>query len=232
MICFLKYVCALMRFSFSLLKQFSNNHNTFYNTRWTRCRRKVWFNVYIVHISTIQIFIILKMNFLFLCSTRVSNALGAGNPQAARVAVRAAVFLTVLETVIMSSILYASRHAFGYLFSNEKEVVDYVTTMAPLICLCVMLNGFQAVLSGIARGCGWQDLGAYVNLIAYYLCGIPVAAILGFWLQLRGQGLWIGIQVGAFVQSILLAILTSCQNWEKQVSRSNVQFFSNPLTLF
>ncbi|XP_031265612.1 protein DETOXIFICATION 14-like [Pistacia vera] len=158
-------------------------------------------------------------------STRVSNALGAGNPQAARVAVRTAVFLTVLETVIVSSILYASRHAFGYLFSNDKEVVDYVTTMAPLICLCVMLNGFQAVLSGIAQGCGWQDLGAYVNLIAYYLCGIPVAAILGFWLQLRGQGLWIGIQVGAFVQSVLLAILTSCQNWEKQAVKARERIF-------
>ncbi|KAJ0095829.1 hypothetical protein Patl1_15213 [Pistacia atlantica] len=166
----------------------------------------------------------LETSILSVC-TRISNALGAGNPQAARVAVRTAVFLTVLETVIVSSILYASRHAFGYLFSNEKEVVDYVTTMAPLICLCVMLNGFQAVLSGIARGCGWQDLGAYVNLIAYYLCGIPVAAILGFWLQLRGQGLWIGIQVGAFVQSILLAILTSCQNWEKQAVKARERIF-------
>lgn len=85
-----------------------------------------------------------------------------------------------------------------------------------------MLRSFRYV--GIARGCGWQDLGAYVNLIAYYLCGIPVAAILGFWLQLRGQGLWIGIQVGAFVQSVLLAILTSCQNWKKQVSLSHLQF--------
>ncbi|KAJ0037338.1 hypothetical protein Pint_22176 [Pistacia integerrima] len=161
----------------------------------------------------------------FMVCTRVSNALGAGNPQAARVAVRTAVFLTVLETVIVSSILYASRHVFGYLFSNDKEVVDYVTTMAPLICLCVMLNGFQAVLSGIARACGWQDLGAYVNLVAYYLCGIPVAAILGFWLQLRGQGLWIGIQVGAFVQSVLLAILTSCQNWEKQAVKARERIF-------
>ena len=72
-------------------------------------------------------------------------------------------------------------------------------------------------ISGIARGCGWQDLGAYVNLGAYYLCGLPVAAILGFWLQMRGQGLWIGILVGASVQALLLSIITSCTNWEKQV---------------
>ncbi|KAK9226699.1 hypothetical protein WN943_011747 [Citrus x changshan-huyou] len=150
-------------------------------------------------------------------STRVSNALGAGNPQAAIIAVRAVLFLTVLETVIVSSILYASRHVFGYIFSNDQEVVDYVTSMAPLICLCVILNGLQAVLSGIARGCGWQNLGAYANLTAYYLFGIPVAAALGFWLKMRGEGLWIGIQVGAFVQIVLLFLITSCQNWKKQL---------------
>ena len=56
-----------------------------------------------------------------------------------------------------------------------------------------------------------------MNLAAYYLCGIPTAAMLGFWLQLRGRGLWIGIQTGAIVQVVLLSIITSCTNWEKQV---------------
>jgi hypothetical protein len=74
------------------------------------------------------------------------------------------------------------------------------------------------IISGIARGCGWQHIGAYVNLGAFYLCGIPVAATLGFRTQLRGRGLWIGIQIGASVQTILLCIITSCTNWEKQVS--------------
>lgn len=70
---------------------------------------------------------------------------------------------------------------------------------------------------GVARGCGWQHLGAYVNLSAFYLLGIPLAAVLGFWVKLRGKGLWIGIQAGAMVQTILLAIITVCTNWEKQV---------------
>lgn len=74
--------------------------------------------------------------------------------------------------------------------------------------------------SGIARGCGWQDLGAYVNLVAYYVFGIPIAAAMGFWFQFRGKGLWIGIQVGAALQNILLCIITSCTNWEKQVFSS------------
>ncbi|KAL5763386.1 hypothetical protein ACOSP7_019650 [Xanthoceras sorbifolium] len=171
----------------------------------------------------------LKYNLIyFLCcslSTRVSNELGAGNPRKALVAVRSVMLLTVLETAIVSSILFASRSVFGYVFSNEKEVVDYVTDMAPLICLFVVLNGLQAILSGIARGCGWQELGAYVNLTAYYVFGIPVAAILGFWLQMRGQGLWIGILVGVFVQTLLLSIITSCLDWEKRATKATERVF-------
>lgn len=70
---------------------------------------------------------------------------------------------------------------------------------------------------GVARGCGWQHLGAYVNLAAFYLFGIPIAAALGFWVHLQGKGLWIGIQAGAALQSFLLFIITVCTNWEKQV---------------
>lgn len=70
---------------------------------------------------------------------------------------------------------------------------------------------------GIARGCGWQHLGAYVNFGSFYLCGIPVAALLGFLVHLKGRGLWIGIQIGAFVQASLLSFITSRINWEEQV---------------
>ncbi|KAI9169320.1 hypothetical protein LWI28_010668 [Acer negundo] len=158
-------------------------------------------------------------------STRVSNELGAGNPQAASLAVKAVMFFAVSESIIVSASLFASRHVFGYVFSNEKEVVDYVTTMAPLVCLSVILDSLQCVLSGVARGSGWQDLGAYVNLGAYYLCGIPVAVVLGFWFQLRGQGLWIGIQAGAFLQTVLLLVITSCTNWEKKVAEARERIF-------
>lgn len=71
--------------------------------------------------------------------------------------------------------------------------------------------------SGVARGCGWQQLGVYINLGAFYMIGLPVGAVLGFVAHLRGKGLWIGIVVGSIVQSTLLYLATSFTNWKKQV---------------
>ncbi|KAJ6839701.1 protein DETOXIFICATION 12-like isoform X2 [Iris pallida] len=126
-------------------------------------------------------------------STRVSNELGAGNPQRARLAVRVGLFIAATEAITVSTTLFVLRQVVGYAYSNEKEVTDYVMEMVPLVCVSVVMDSLQGVLSGVARGCGWQHLGAYVNLGAFYLFGIPVAVVLGFLLEIRGKGLWIGI---------------------------------------
>lgn len=78
----------------------------------------------------------------------MSNELGAGNPKGARVAVKAIMALAVVETTIVSSTVFASRNVFGYIFTNEKEVVDYVTKMAPLLCLNIIMDSLQGTLSG------------------------------------------------------------------------------------
>ncbi|KAK9118636.1 hypothetical protein Scep_016729 [Stephania cephalantha] len=160
-------------------------------------------------------------------STRVSNELGAGKPQAARMAVCAAMAIAITEAAIVSAALFASRHIWGYAYSNEKEVIDYVTGMAALISIEVIMDSLQGVMSGIARGCGWQHLGAYVNLGAFYLVGIPVAVVLGFVLQVRGRGLWIGIMTGATVQTTMLAIITCCTNWQKQAIKARERICSD-----
>jgi len=78
------------------------------------------------------------MHQSLICSTRVSNELGAGNPQAAKVAVKAIMVLAIAEMV----------NVLGYAFSKEKEIVDHVADMGPWICLSIIMDGLQAVLSG------------------------------------------------------------------------------------
>ncbi|CBI26943.3 unnamed protein product, partial [Vitis vinifera] len=158
-------------------------------------------------------------------STRVSNELGAGNPQKARLAVHAAVCLAVTEAIVISTTLFVSRRVFGYVFSEEEEVVDYVTNIAPFLCLSVILDSVQGTLSGVVRGCGRQRIGAFINLGAFYLCGIPVAVILAFVVHLRGKGLWVGLQTGSLLQTSLLLIITGCTNWEEQATKARQRIF-------
>ncbi|KAL0343390.1 UNVERIFIED_CONTAM: protein DETOXIFICATION 14 [Sesamum angustifolium] len=139
-------------------------------------------------------------------STRVSNELGAGKAQAAQLAVSTVLVMSIVEFVIASTIIFVCRNSLGYLFSNEKGVVYYIKEMTPFLCLSIVFDSLQAVFSGVARGSGWQHIGAYVNLGAYYVVGIPVSLLLGFVLALKEKGLWCGLIAGAMADSQLTVV--------------------------
>jgi hypothetical protein len=82
-------------------------------------------------------------------STRVSNELGAGNPRAASLAVYVVMSMSVFQATIVSSILLALRFKWGWMFTNEAEVVHYVGTIMPFLACIALLDGIQGVLSGI-----------------------------------------------------------------------------------
>ncbi|CAK8534214.1 unnamed protein product [Lathyrus sativus] len=153
-------------------------------------------------------------------SIRVSNELGAGNPRAARLAVCVVVVIAIIESILVGTAILLIRNIWGYAYSNEEEVVKYVATMLPILAVSNFLDGLQCVLSGTARGCGWQKIGAYVNLGAYYLVGIPAAILLAFVLHVGGKGLWLGITCALIAQVIALMIITIRTDWEKEANKA------------
>ncbi|RID48295.1 hypothetical protein BRARA_I04816 [Brassica rapa] len=159
-------------------------------------------------------------------STRVSNNLGAGSPEVARVSVLAGLCFWLMESVFFSTLLFTCRNIIGYAFSNSNEVVDYVADLSPLLCLSFILDGFTAVLNGVARGSGWQHIGAWNNVVAYYLVGAPVGLYLAFRRGFNGKGLWCGVLVGSSVQATVLAIVTSSMNWKEQAEKARKRIIS------
>ncbi|KAF8407630.1 hypothetical protein HHK36_006763 [Tetracentron sinense] len=153
-------------------------------------------------------------------STRVSNELGAGRSQAALLAVCVVIFMATIGGLFLGLTMILFRRTWGYLFSNEEEVVKYVATMMPLLALSNFLDGIQCALSGIVRGCGWQKIGAFVNLGAYYLVGIPFAVFFALVLHIGGKGLWMGIICALFVQVLSLLIITVRTSWEKEAKKA------------
>jgi len=86
---------------------------------------------------------------VLLFSARVSNELGAGSPQSAKVSAYASMILAAFQAIVMGSIIFSCRQILGYAFSNEQDVVDYVSEMVPLLSLSVILDCLHGTLSGL-----------------------------------------------------------------------------------
>ncbi|BFG14630.1 hypothetical protein CerSpe_009040 [Prunus speciosa] len=179
-----------------------------------------------ISLNTCSMVFMIPMAFSGAASTRVSNQLGAGQPRLAVLAVRVALSIVILEGILIGTVLILGRKVWGYCYSSEMEVVNYVGEMLILVAISHFFDGLQSVLSGVIRGSGQQKIGAYVNLGAYYLMGIPTSVVLAFVLHLGGKGLWIGIIVALFSQTLFLAIIITRTDWEKEVKKASDRVYN------
>ncbi|CAI0550620.1 unnamed protein product [Linum tenue] len=161
---------------------------------------------------------------LYICSVRVSNELGAGNPKSAAFSVIVSASLSCFISVVIAIALLAVRDVVSYAFTGGEEVAAAVSDLCPLLALALIINGIQPVLSGVAVGCGWQEFVAYVNVGCYYAVGIPVGVILGFYYDLGAKGIWSGMIGGTALQTIILIWVTVRTDWIKEVPISFCEY--------
>ncbi|KAF3650835.1 putative aconitate hydratase, cytoplasmic-like isoform 1, partial [Capsicum annuum] len=129
----------------------------------------------------------ISVGFNAAASVRVSNELGARHPKSAAFSVVVVTSWSFILSVIAAVIILALRHLISYAFTEGEVVAEAVSDLCPLLAFSLILNGIQPVLSGVAVGCGWQTFVAYVNVGCYYVVGVPLGALLGFYFKLGAK---------------------------------------------
>ncbi|QCD92272.1 solute carrier family 13 [Vigna unguiculata] len=153
-------------------------------------------------------------------STRISNELGAGKPKAAYLAVKVTMFLNFLVGLVEFSVLMSLRKVWGRAFTNVHEVLTHLIPMMPILASVKFLDSILTGFQGVARGCGWQKLGAFINLGSYYILGVPFSVVSAFVFHMKGQGLFSGIVVALIVQVVCFLVATLRANWEEEAKKA------------
>ncbi|TVU46360.1 hypothetical protein EJB05_05887, partial [Eragrostis curvula] len=162
----------------------------------------------------------ISIGFNAAASVRVGNELGAGHPRAAAFSVVVVTTLSFLITLAMAVVFLIFRDYLSYIFTEGETVARAVSELSPLLATTLILNGIQPVLSGVAVGCGWQKLVAYINVGCYYFVGIPLGVLLGFKFHLGAKGIWTGMLGGTCMQTLILFWITFRTDWNKEVEQA------------
>jgi MATE family, multidrug efflux pump len=138
-------------------------------------------------------------------SVLVGHAVGRADPAAARAMARAAL---VCGAAFMSctALLFLTVPEFlAGLYTPDASVLAVAAVLIPLAGVFQVFDGLQVVAGGILRGLGETRVAMLVNILGYWLLGLPVSYLLGFRLEMGPVGLWWGLVLGlAVVATVLL----------------------------
>lgn len=182
------------------------------------------------------------------CSVRVSNELGGGKPNTAKLSVLVNVLTSGVLGIIFAVTIIATRDYFPLMFTDKPRVTQKTSKLGYLLAATIFLNSIQPVLHGkfpnlfvkvseiysylnkendsggccwlfvgVAVGAGWQFSVALLNVVCYYVIGLPMGAVLGYKLNLGIQGIWWAMLGGSLLQTIVLLIIIIRTNWLKEV---------------
>ncbi|KAF9089402.1 hypothetical protein BGX23_006725 [Mortierella sp. AD031] len=156
-------------------------------------------------------------------SNRVGNLIGKGDHRSAKIASRVSLALAILFGISNSTMLLLFKDRWGRLFSEDADVVNTVAMVLPLVALFQISDGIAGVAGGVLRGVGLQHLGAYLNLIAYYIVAFPIGYVLTFKIGFGLKGLWSSLCIALWMVSAGEFYVIIKTNWPREVERCKVR---------
>ncbi|XP_076936159.1 protein DETOXIFICATION 49-like [Bidens hawaiensis] len=173
-------------------------------------------------IQTTALIYIFPSSLSFSVSTRVGNALGAGQPekakQAAIVGLGCSFGLGFLALFFAASV----RNLWATMFTQDKEIIALTSMVLPIIGFCELGNCPQTTGCGVLRGTARPKIGANINLGCFYLVGMPVAVVLGFYMGFDFKGLWLGMLAAQMSCVGTMLVVLGRTDWRLEAERAAV----------
>ena len=90
------------------------------------------------------------------------------------------------------------------LYTGNADVIVLAAMLIPIAGVFQVFDGIQAVAAGVLRGIGDTHAPAIINVVGFWLIGLPVSWVLAFRLGGGAVGLWWGIVVGLAAVALIL----------------------------
>jgi MATE family multidrug resistance protein len=139
-------------------------------------------------------------------AVRVGQAVGRSDAESARRSARVALVCGAAFMGMSGIVFIAIPGALARLYTSQMEVAALAAILIPIAGVFQVFDGLQVVAVGILRGQGETRTPMLVNILGFWLLGMPLSVYLGFGRNGGAPGLWWGLVVGlGAVAAFLLA---------------------------
>jgi MATE family, multidrug efflux pump len=139
-------------------------------------------------------------------SVLVGRAIGRGDSAGTRGAARAALTAGVVFMSTTAAVFLGFPEPLARLYSRELDVIAIAAALIPIAGVFQVFDGLQVVAAGVLRGAGDTRGPMLINLLGYWVLGLPLSVYLGFVAEWGPAGLWWGLVLGLGIVAISLLI--------------------------
>lgn len=132
----------------------------------------------------------------------VGRAIGAGDPALARRHARLAMLLGGGVMLVGGAFFIGVPGVLARLYTSDPLAMAMATTLLPLAGAFGVFDGLQAVGLGVLRGLGDTKIPMLINLVGYWVIGLPAGVLLAFAFGRGATGLWWGLVIGLAVVAL------------------------------
>jgi MATE family multidrug resistance protein len=145
---------------------------------------------------------------------RVGQAIGRGSHADARAAGWTGIALGSGFMLCMSAVLVAMPRTIARGFTHGEDVVRAAVPLLLVGAAFQFFDGVQVTATGALRGAGNTRVPLAMQVIGYWVLGLPLGLWLGFSRGMGATGLWIGLAAGLMFAGVALTAV-----WARTVRR-------------
>lgn len=151
-------------------------------------------------------------------STRIAWYIGAASKNAAIITGNATILLALSISSFNAILIFTLRRFIASIFTNDELVIELASKVFIIVGFFQISDFISCSANGILRGQGRQKIGGYVNMVVYYLIGLPCAAVFAFYFKLELIGLWLGMCIALFIGSLLVFYFVITSDWDQVIN--------------
>ncbi len=137
-------------------------------------------------------------------TTRVGNALGRGDPAAARHAGMVGLGIVTCTQAMSAAIMLLFPELIVSIYTREPVIVTLAAGLLFYAAIFQLSDGIQICSAAILRGYKDTLVPMWINVISYWLIGMTLGYHLTFSREMGPAGMWIGMIAGLTVGAVLL----------------------------
>ncbi|MHA1599879.1 MAG: MATE family efflux transporter, partial [Alphaproteobacteria bacterium] len=141
-------------------------------------------------------------------TARVALAAGAKDSVGVGRSGWVAIWLGIISALVAASLFWFAGEWLVGLYldvddARNAPIVSLAVSFLLIAALFQLVDGAQVVGAGALRGLRDTRVPMFLAIFGYWVIGLPTMAILAFWLDMGGQGVWIGLATGLTVVAVL-----------------------------